>query len=69
MEPNELPLVLLPLELPPDSAAILIEFLHDLADAVERHYADQLMRRQESRLPSSPPSLPADAPLETDPPF
>ena len=45
MEPNDLPIVVLPLELSDDSAAILIDFLGDLTAALERHYAGQLLRR------------------------
>jgi hypothetical protein len=69
MEPNDLPIVVLPLELSDDSAAILIDFLRDLTDALERHYAGQLLRRQRSCSPSSPPSDLADAPLYAAPPF
>ncbi|MDE1923573.1 MAG: hypothetical protein KGI55_09115 [Gammaproteobacteria bacterium] len=69
MEPNDLPIVVLPLGLSDDSAAVLIDFLHDLADALERHYAGQLLRRQQSptRQPSS--SDQSVATTETNPPF
>jgi hypothetical protein len=68
MEPNDLPIVVLPLELSDDCAAILIDFLHDLAAALERHYAGQLLRRQQSTpQPHSP--HPSDAVADTDPPF
>jgi hypothetical protein len=68
MQPNDLPLVCLPLELSDESAAKLIEFLYDLADALERHYTGQLMRYTQSRSPSSPPlDLTDDSPV--DPPF
>jgi hypothetical protein len=39
-QPNDLPLVCLPLDLP-DAAAELVEFLHQLTEALERHYAGQ----------------------------
>ena len=39
MQPNELPIVVIPLELPAEAADTLIAFLYDLADAIERHYA------------------------------
>ncbi|HEY7996935.1 MAG TPA: hypothetical protein VIE14_08690 [Steroidobacteraceae bacterium] len=68
MEPNDLPIVVLPLELSDDSAAILIDFLHDLAAAIERHYAGQLLRRQQSTRQSQSPDL-SDATADTDPPF
>ena len=58
MEPNDLPIVVLPLELSDDSAAILIDFLHDLTDALERHYAGQLLRRQHQLFTQSPPPHP-----------
>ena len=69
MEPNDLPIVVLPLDLPDDSAAILIDFLHDLAAAIERHYAGELLRRQQS--PARPPrfSDQTAATTDTDPPF
>lgn len=44
LKPNDLPLVCLPLDLPDDAAAKLIEFLHELSDALERHYGAQLTR-------------------------
>jgi hypothetical protein len=53
MEPNDLPIVVLPLELSDESAAILIEFLHNFTDALERHYAAQLMRYTKSRSAAS----------------
>ncbi len=54
MEPNDLPIVCLPMELSDEAAAKLIEFLYELADSLERHYAGQLMRYTRSR--STPPS-------------
>ena len=69
MEPNDLPIVVLPLDLSDDSAAILIDFLRDLTDALERHYAGQLLRRQHSGSPSAPPSDLTETALNTDPPF
>ena len=42
LEPNDLPLVCIPLELPPPAAAELIDFLHQLTAAIERHYAGEL---------------------------
>jgi hypothetical protein len=56
------------MELSGESAAKLIEFLYELADALERHYAGPLLPYTHSRSPSSPPSdLPDASP--TDPPF
>jgi hypothetical protein len=42
LQPNDLPIVCLPLELPPAAAAELVAFLHELADALERHYGAQI---------------------------
>jgi hypothetical protein len=69
MDPSDLPIVVLPLELSDDSAAILIEFLQELTDALERHYTGQLLRRRQSRSPNCAlPNL-ADDPPDSDPPF
>ena len=43
MEPNDLPMVCLPMDLSDESAASLIEFLYQLTEALERHYAGQLL--------------------------
>ena len=42
LQPNDLPLVCLPLDLPPEAAAELIEFLQQLTEALERHYGAAL---------------------------
>ena len=68
MEPNDLPIVVLPLELCDDSAAILIDFLHELTDAFERHYAGQLLRRDQDRRQSQSLSTSGATP-DIDPPF
>ena len=67
MQPNDLPLVCLPVGLSDEAAAEVIEFLHLLTEAFERHYAGQLHRyyqateqRQEQTSTASP---------LTDPPF
>ena len=39
MEPNDLPIVCLPLELSGDDAAALIDFLYQLIEVLERHYS------------------------------
>jgi hypothetical protein len=69
MEPNDLPIVVLPLELSDDSAANLIEFLHALTEALERHYAAELLRREHQRFTQSPRSHPADPVSHDGPPF
>lgn len=66
MKPNDMPLVCLPLGLCDDDAATLLQFLHDLTDALERHYAAELMRR-DNRCGSSGEQSPYTDPQ--DPPF
>ena len=45
MQPNDLPIVCLPEDLPDEAAAsVLVAFLHDLTEAFERLYAGQLLR-------------------------
>jgi hypothetical protein len=66
MKPNDMPLVCLPLGLCDDDAATLLQFLRELTEALERHYAGELMRRNHRRHPST-----ADNPSTNpdDPPF
>jgi hypothetical protein len=42
LQPNDLPLVCLPLDLPPEAVAELIAFLHELIESLERHYGAEL---------------------------
>ena len=44
LTPNDLPLVCLPVDLSDEAAAKLLEFLHELTEALERHYCAQLKR-------------------------
>jgi len=67
MQPNDLPLVCLPMGLSDEAAAELLDFLYQLAEALERHYAGQLLRHAHDRAPS-PPQDPTDSP-QNDPPF
>ena len=48
LQPNDLPLVCLPLDLPPEAVAELIAFLHELAEALERHYGAGLKRHYDT---------------------
>lgn len=65
MKPNDLPLVCLPMDLSDEAAAKLIEFLYELVEALESHYAGQLLRYAHRYDPeSSPPDT-----TTTDPPF
>ena len=67
MQPNDLPLVCLPIGLSDEAAAQVLEFLHALTEAFEKHYAGELHRyydaaeqRQAEHSTKSP---------LTDPPF
>jgi hypothetical protein len=65
MKPNDLPLVCLPMDLSDEAAAKLIEFLYELVEALESHYAGQLLRYAHRYDPElSPPDT-----QTTDPPF
>lgn len=48
MEPNDLPLVCLPVGLDDRAAAQMLEFLQALTEAFERHYVDQLRRHYQA---------------------
>ncbi len=48
LTPNDLPLVCLPLELPTEAVAELIDFLHEFAEALERHYGAELKRHYDA---------------------
>ncbi len=71
LQPNDLPLLCLPVDLSDEAAAKLVEFLHELTAAMERHYCAQLLRhyhprdiRQRNLDSPSAPSAPTN-----DPPF
>lgn len=63
LEPNDLPLVCLPLNLPPDAAAELIEFLQQLTEALERHYATVLKHHYAAIANAEQRSVDADPPF------
>ena len=44
LQPNDLPLLCLPVDLSDEAAAKFVEFLHELTEAMERHYCAQLLR-------------------------
>jgi len=69
MEPNDLPIVVLPLELSDDSAANLIAFLHSLIEGLQRHYAAELLRHEHQRFTQSPPPHPSDPVSDDGTPF
>ena len=59
MKPNDLPLVCLPMDLSDEAATKLIKFLYELVEALESHYAGQLLRYAHRYDPeSSPPDTP-----------
>ena len=67
MEPNDLPIVCLPLELSGEAAETLIDFLYQLVEALERHYSGLLINRAHQLEPARP-TEPASTP-SNDPPF
>ena len=67
LQPNDLPLVCLPIDLSDEAATKLVEFLHELTEALERHYGAQLHRYYNANDISQRDLDPARAP--TDPPF
>ena len=66
MKPNDMPLVCLPMGFCDDDAATLLQFLYDLTESLERHYAGELMRRNHQRRAWTEDSPFADP---EDPPF
>jgi hypothetical protein len=69
MEPNDLPIVCIPLELSDQAAADLLEFLRNLTETLERHYFGQLHRLAQTRQAQNrDPDYPFGRP-ESDPPF
>ena len=69
MEPNDLPIVVLPIGLSDDSVADLVDFLRALIERLERHYAAELLRREHRRFTQSPPPHPSDPVSDDGPPF
>ena len=59
MEPNDLPIVCLPLGLCAEDAETLIAFLYQLTEAIERHYGGLLINRAHQLAPSCPPQPPS----------
>ncbi len=64
LRPNDLPLVCLPVDLSDEAAAQLLDFLHELTTAFERHYGAQLKRYYSSIDLTS-----RDVDTDRDPPF
>ena len=70
MEPNDLPIVCIPLELHAEAAAELLQFLTHLTETIERHYFGGLHRLAQDRRAQNRDTdySPFDRP-ESDPPF
>jgi len=62
MEPNDLPLVCLPVGLSDEAAAQVLEFLREFTEAFERHYFGQLHRYYQATEQRSTPR-PPDPPI------
>ena len=68
MQPNDLPILCLPLDLSDEAAASLIEFLQELTTALHRHYYAQLRRHYQ--LPGADDRQDTGGPdPDIDPPF
>lgn len=63
LKPSDLPIVCVPVDLSDEAAATLVEFLQELTDVIERHYAAQLQRHYRAAERAARSSDP------TDPPF
>jgi len=63
LQPNDLPIVCLPLELPPAAATELVAFLHELAAALERHYGAQLKHHHNATARAPRANGPDDPPF------
>ena len=67
LQPNDLPLLCVPIDLSDEAAAKLLEFLHQLTEVLERHHYAQLHRYYH---PNEIGQRDLDlAPPTTDPPF
>jgi hypothetical protein len=70
MEPNDLPIVCIPLELPAEAAAELLQFLGHLTDTIERHYFGELHQLAQVRSPQNrDPDYSSFERPASDPPF
>ena len=69
LTPNDLPLVCLPVDLSDEAAAKLVEFLHELTEAIERHYYAQLNRHYSATHCAQDDLDTSDPPDPTNPPF
>lgn len=69
LKPNDLPLICLPVDLPDEAAAKLVEFLQEFTAALECHYYAQITRYYRANRHDQQ-DLPTSDQLDpTDPPF
>jgi hypothetical protein len=70
VKPNDLPIVCIPLQLPAEAAAEILQFLTHLTETIERHYFGELHRLAQQRIAQNrnPEYSPSDGP-KSDPPF
>ncbi len=54
LEPNDLPLICLPMDLDDHAAAELVAFFRQISEALERHYAGQLLRQRQRQRRHNP---------------
>ncbi len=66
LQPNDLPLICLPTDLSGEAAAHLVEFLHELTEAIERHYFAQIHNHYHPEICQRDLDLQAPP---SDPPF
>ena len=70
MEPNDLPIVCIPLELPVEAAAELLQFLSNLSEIIERYYFGELSElAQQRRAKNRDPDYSPFDPPESNPSF
>ena len=69
LKPNDLPLLCLPVGLSDEAAAKLVEFLHELTEALESHYYAQLTRYYRATQHAHHDLDTRDPADPTDPPF
>ena len=67
MQPNDLPIVCLPMDLSDEAAAAVVDFLHELTETLERHYCAQLLRHAHRNDPLPSPTNGRPAPDNIDP--
>ena len=69
MQPNDLPILCLPLDLSDEAAAQLIEFLEEFIERLHEHYAAQLLRHARTCAKEDRPGDSWGMSEDPDPPF